>query len=662
MITIEIIITHSPKIDGGKDLSRESKKDAKLCIDRRADFSVKLSDCFERGEALPFEELWRNKNVDCLDLTDEVKHNYDIIQFSFVLLNNENKPLLIKRSERSHQITTGASILLSCSPLSRKIPRSIGDIKFYFEQEVGFQHPKIDYNIDFFGIAKNIKEGINYFFYIFSVTFPIKKLKVFTRKDFDVISPSLPKSYRQLLKGKKVDLLVLKALFPKMDIPPEEVEGCIFHRIRYNLQDLLFTTIKPEIIVVPIPNFKEDYLRVCLVQLDFSITENFPYTLRDDEKEKLKKKIFSALNLAWKEKVHIASFPELSFTKKWVSMIKKKYKNMIILCGSYYDDEYHNVCQVIVEGKEHPVGKIHPSFRYEEEIKKGEGMKSWKNIKIFATEDGKVKIGVLICIDYLHENNELYNYEDENMKGINYLFVPSFNSDIERFQKQADLDCVNHHVDIMQTNAMNYGGTCIVGVVDKEGKNSTLERLVAEGVKPDDNITYKLCQAESEMMIIANLRVKRVEVPPELKASSRITKIARYIYKDGDWIDIQQALDEYANKVFRGDFNRFKKIQNNDASYTFDLFFTKDLKPKAGKSVSLNSSQGISVVEKCNGRCVICNKKYKFDDQINFNIHHVNGDRTNTRIGNLVLLCRSCHKKVHVNAKRKLKTFMDEMP
>lgn len=120
-----------------------------------------VSDHFERGKVLPFEELWERKNRMQLELTDKEKQNYDIIQFSFVMLNNEDKPLFIERKEKAHRISTGGSILQSCSPVTSPIgtfPRSIADIKFYFEQEVKIKHPKPpDYKIDLLGIARNVR-------------------------------------------------------------------------------------------------------------------------------------------------------------------------------------------------------------------------------------------------------------------------------------------------------------------------------------------------------------------------------------------------------------------------------------------------------------------------------------------------------------------------
>jgi 5-methylcytosine-specific restriction endonuclease McrA len=115
-------------------------------------------------------------------------------------------------------------------------------------------------------------------------------------------------------------------------------------------------------------------------------------------------------------------------------------------------------------------------------------------------------------------------------------------------------------------------------------------------------------------------------------------------------------LEEYANKVYRGDLRRFKEKQKKDASYTFNVFFTKESKATKGKRVAPSSSVGEKVVDDCKRKCVICGKEYDKDPG-DFEIHHVNGDRSKTATDNLVLLCLSCHKKVHRHARAKLQDY-----
>jgi 5-methylcytosine-specific restriction endonuclease McrA len=115
-------------------------------------------------------------------------------------------------------------------------------------------------------------------------------------------------------------------------------------------------------------------------------------------------------------------------------------------------------------------------------------------------------------------------------------------------------------------------------------------------------------------------------------------------------------LEGYASKVYRGDLRRYKEKQKTDISYTFDLFYKEESKSIKGERVATNSSQGKMVIEKCRRKCIICGKKYD-EDPVDFQIHHVNGDRTKTITDNLVLLCHSCHKKIHDSASAKLKDY-----
>ena len=115
-------------------------------------------------------------------------------------------------------------------------------------------------------------------------------------------------------------------------------------------------------------------------------------------------------------------------------------------------------------------------------------------------------------------------------------------------------------------------------------------------------------------------------------------------------------LEEYANKVYRGDLKRFKEKQKKDASYAFSLFYEEKSKTTKGKRVAPSTAQEQRVIDKCNRKCVVCGKKYD-EDTGDFQTHHVNGDRSKTTVSNLVLLCHSCHKKIHSDANSDLKDY-----
>ena len=118
----------------------------------------------------------------------------------------------------------------------------------------------------------------------------------------------------------------------------------------------------------------------------------------------------------------------------------------------------------------------------------------------------------------------------------------------------------------------------------------------------------------------------------------------------------ETKLDEYANKVYKGDLKHFKERQKNDDSYTFSLFCEEKPKSTQRKRVAPTKSQEKVAIGNCKRRCVVCGKKYDNDPE-DFQIHHVDGDRSKTTVSNLVLLCHSCHKKIHTHANSKLKDY-----
>jgi tetratricopeptide (TPR) repeat protein len=234
-----------------------------------------------------------------------------------------------------------------------------------------------------------------------------------------------------------------------------------------------------------IRNLTDECIRINLVQLDINLTEKFPYCL--DDENKVKQRIFSAIELAKKNKVKIICFPELSFSGNFIDQAKE-YKDIIIIGGSYYKNNF-NICPVIISGEEYPVYKIHPSPQLESRIAPGKGMNSGKDIKIFKTIDKKFSFSVLICMDYLRESWRLHHQLDEGDR-VNMIFNPQFNSDVGRFQRLANTECENYHTDIMQINVTNYGGTCIIGIEDKK----IISRFISEGFRNDDSINYKICE------------------------------------------------------------------------------------------------------------------------------------------------------------------------
>ena len=111
----------------------------------------------------------------------------------------------------------------------------------------------------------------------------------------------------------------------------------------------------------------------------------------------------------------------------------------------------------------------------------------------------------------------------------------------------------------------------------------------------------------------------------------------------------------YVNKLYKGKLKLFKEKQKKAPSFTLPSFLAEESKSEKGKRVTVNSSQGKVVIDKCKKKCIICNKPY--NDPDDFQIHHVDGDRTKSVTSNLVLICNGHHRKIHTYAKAKLKDY-----
>lgn len=123
-----------------------------------------------------------------------------------------------------------------------------------------------------------------------------------------------------------------------------------------------------------------------------------------------------------------------------------------------------------------------------------------------------------------------------------------------------------------------------------------------------------------------------------------------------------KAIEKYANKLYKSELPMLKEKLKREEEDLIDAairWFTTeddDDSNKKGRRVSPSSSQGKVVVDKHKRVCAICEKKYDKDPE-DFQIHHVDGDRTHTVTGNLIPVCHSCHKKIHTIANAKLKDY-----
>ncbi len=231
--------------------------------------------------------------------------------------------------------------------------------------------------------------------------------------------------------------------------------------------------------------------------------------------------------------------PELSFDKQWIDEISSKFKNMIIVCGSYYDDGF-NVCPIVINGViiQPPYKKHHPSPIENPELS-GIGMKPGNLIYIFQTYCGT--FSVLTCIDYTDQSSRVI--KQKNSSSLDYIINPCCDPNISRFEDRCNSDCRDYGVDVIRVNKAEengeYGGSCIIA---KE-HNRYMQKLVEDGLKPSDGSSkYKLFQLHSEQMAIIELNLHTRSPPAEIdlnyKGRIRIRKSDIYVYQGGEWISL----------------------------------------------------------------------------------------------------------------------------
>ena len=87
----------------------------------------------------------------------------------------------------------------------------------------------------------------------------------------------------------------------------------------------------------------------------------------------------------------------------------------------------------------------------------------------------------------------------------------------------------------------------------------------------------------------------------------------------------EKKLDIYANKLYRGDLERYKKKLESNDMFSISSFLTQKNKIKR---IAPSKSQEKTVTKTCKDKCVICRKPY--EDRDDFDFHHINGDRNRT--------------------------------
>ena len=258
----------------------------------------------------------------------------------------------------------------------------------------------------------------------------------------------------------------------------------------------------PKIQTVHISETEQEIVRIAVAQISFELTESFPFTVKN--RDKVKTKIFSALEIAKQDGANIICLPELCLYEEWISEIKGKYPDMIVIGGSFYKGN-KNICPVIMEfDTDIPYQpKITPSPF--EHGTMGPRMISGHRIYRYETRFGKFVI--LICMDF----DDLAHFFRE--ADIDMIFCPSSNSANERFHNEAHSHVEKTPSYIFIANTGLHGGTSIFGQLN----NNYFGGLVDGGCKKRGDSTYKLCEVEKgqEEVIIADFKLdhKGAQVP-----------------------------------------------------------------------------------------------------------------------------------------------------
>ncbi|KAF5417603.1 MAG: hypothetical protein C5S48_00110 [Candidatus Methanogaster sp.] len=259
----------------------------------------------------------------------------------------------------------------------------------------------------------------------------------------------------------------------------------------------------PKIQTVHISETEQEIVRIAVAQISFELTESFPFVFKN--KDEVKTKVFSALDISEQDGANIVCLPELCLYEEWIGEIKRKYPDMIVIGGSFYKDN-KNICPLIMESDtDTPYQpKITPSPF--EHGTMGPRMIPGDRIYRYETRFGKFMI--LICMDF----DDLAHFFRET--DIDMIFCPSFNSANERFHNEAHSHVERTPSYILIANTGLHGGTSIFGQLNK----NYFGGLADGGCKERKDSTYKLCEVKKgqEEVIIAdfNLDHKGAQVPP----------------------------------------------------------------------------------------------------------------------------------------------------
>ena len=269
---------------------------------------------------------------------------------------------------------------------------------------------------------------------------------------------------------------------------------------------------------VHISETQKEIVRIAVAQLCFELTESFPFVLKN--KDEVKTKVFSSLEIAKHDGANIVCLPELCLCEEWISEIEERYSDMIVIGGSFYKDKM-NICPVIMksDADTHYQPKITPS-RNEDPEMTGVGMVSGDAVYIYETRFGRFM--VLICRDFDHLLTRLVH-----RKNLDMIFCPAFNpaSANKRFHNAAHLHVEKNPLYILIANTGKYGGTSVFGRLHKD----YFGLLVGNRCKDAGDSTYKLCEVKKgqEEVILANFNLihKSVQTPTPADPDEEIRNV-----------------------------------------------------------------------------------------------------------------------------------------
>ncbi|AAM31724.1 hypothetical protein MM_2028 [Methanosarcina mazei Go1] len=318
-------------------------------------------------------------------------------------------------------------------------------------------------------------------------------------QDFQTLDKALNKQIEKYRKYCRFILLEQRQRFHEMIEDAKSMD--VYKKIEamdkisdYVLENTLFPSIEN----IHISNRMKDYVRIATVQLNYTLSENFPYQIKDENKAEMEKKILNTLSKAQKEEVDICCFPELCVCEEWLPVIRKLCKEMIVISGTYYDKENHNVCKISAnfDIEVPPQLKILPSDFEDSEIAEQRMIPGEKVLNVYESQFGK--FAILICRDF---GNFL-----SDLKGIaDLILCPAYNEANYRFHNLAHNHVTDNPSYIVISNTAQYGGTSIFGRM----RNSFFGALQQGNCKEKGDDSYKLCELKKgeEGMIVADFNL-----------------------------------------------------------------------------------------------------------------------------------------------------------